>query len=175
MSEQGVKGQAEPAVDRPTMPQGYGIPATDEGMLPWDWARERLEQAPLYWVATTRPDGRPHVTPIWGAWVDNAFWFEGSPETRRGRNLAANPAVAVHVERGDDVVIVEGIAEEVTRPDPALATRIADAFAKYRPKYDYQPEPTSWDEGGLYGVRPRVAFGWAEFPTTATRWRFGGD
>ena len=167
--------RVEPRADRPRMPEGYGIPQGDEGLLPWSWARERLEQAPLYWLGTTRPDGRPHAMPIWGAWVDDAFYFEGGPDTRRGRNLAANPAIVVHVERGDDVVIVEGEARDV-RPDAVLAARVAEAFGvKYLPKYDSRPDPASWDEGGLYVVHPHVVFGWGQFPTTATRWRFPHD
>jgi hypothetical protein len=161
--------------DRARMPEGYGVPKSDAGLLPWSWAQERLEQALLYWVMTVRPDGRPHATPIWGAWVEDRFYFEGGPDTRRGRNLAANPAVGVHIERGDDVVIIEGMAEEITRPDPALAARLVAAFgAKYEPKYNYRPDPALWDGGGLYVVRPRVVLAWGEFPRTVTRWRFAG-
>ena len=171
--EQQPTGRTEPVADRPAMPEGYGVRKSGDGMLPWDWARERLEGAVIYWVGTTRPDGRPHASPIWGAWVDDAFWFEGSPETRRGKNLAANPAVALHIERGEDVVIVEGVAEEVTGPDEALAARVVDGFArKYEPSHGYRPDPSGWAEGGLYAVRPRTVLGWGAFPTTATRWRF---
>ncbi len=172
MPEQRPGRHAEPERSRPALPEGYGVPASEKGMLPWSWATERLAGAHLYWVGTTRPDGRPHAVPIWGAWVDGAFYFEGSPETRRGRNLTANPAVAVHIERGDDVVIVEGVAEEVVGPDPTLAARIAGAFAA---KYGYRPDAASWNSGGLYAVRPRVAFAWSEFPKTTTRWRFDYD
>ena len=173
--EQKPNGQDGPVADRPAMPEGYGVPKSETGMLPWSWARERLEEASLYWVGTTRPDGRPHASPIWGAWVDDAFWFEGSPLTRRGKNLAANPAVVVHIERGEDVVI-EGVAEVVTGPDPELATRIVDGFAaKYESTHGYRPDPARWTEGGLYAVRPQMVLGWGAFPTTATRWRFGED
>ena len=168
--------RAQPEASRPDLPDGYGVPTSDEGMLPWSWAEERLIAAPLYWIGTTRPDGRPHASPIWGAWVDGAFWFEGSPETRRGKNLAANPAIVVHLERGEDVVIVEGVAEVVRRPDPALAARVVDAFAaKYLASHGYKPDPAGWDRGGLYAVRPHVVIAWGQFPDTATRWRFPRD
>ena len=165
---------AAPAPDRPRMPAGYGVPASDEGMLPWSHASELLGSALIYWIGSTRPDGRPHAMPLWGAWVDETFYFEGGRDTRRGRNLAANPAVVVHVERGDDIVILEGTAEEIAGPDPALAARLVDAFAaKYHARYGYRPEPEQWREGGLYTVRPRVAFAWNAFPQTTTRYRFG--
>ena len=95
---------------RPSMPDGYGVPDTDEGLLDWSWAVERLESALNYWFATTRPDGRPHAMPAWAVWLDGGLYFEGSPLTRRARNLAANPAVVVHLESGDEVVILEGEA-----------------------------------------------------------------
>ena len=54
----------EPKVSRPVMPEGYGVPETDEGLLEWSWAVERLEAAKNYWFSTTRPDGRPHVAGV---------------------------------------------------------------------------------------------------------------
>ncbi len=161
---------------RPQMPEGYGVPTSSEGMLPWSHADGVLERALNYWISTTRPDGRPHAVPVWGVWLDGTFYFEGGPDTRRGRNLAANPAVAVHVESGDDVVILEGTAQETADPDPVLAVRLAAGFgAKYMPRYNYKPEPDSWKEGGLYVVRPQVVLAWNTFPTTVTRWVFNAQ
>ncbi|MGH2351984.1 MAG: pyridoxamine 5'-phosphate oxidase family protein [Chloroflexota bacterium] len=160
----------EPKASRPVMPNGYGLPETDEGLLPWSWAVEQLEQARNYWFCTTRPDGRPHAVPAWAAWLDGALYFDGSPETRRARNLAANPAITVHLESGDEVVILDGEAHEAGKPERAFAERLAAAFAA---KYgDYRPSPDQWDEGGLWLMRPHVALGWSEFPKNATRWRF---
>ena len=168
-----VSRPAEPRASRPRMPEGYGVPESDEGVLAWNWATERLESAVNYWIGTVRPDGRPHAAPVWGVWVDGAFYFEGGPDTRRGRNIAANPAVVVHIEQGDDIVIIEGTAEETASPDRSLAERLADAFGgKYEPRYGYRPDPDQWREGGLYVVRPRVAFAWSKFPGDATRFVF---
>src|SRR3712207_9206562 len=108
---------AEPRRDRPVLPKDYGVPETEEGMLPWSWALERLENARNYWFSTTRPDGRPHAMPAWAAWVDGVLYFEGSPMTRRARNIAANPALSVHLESGDEVVIREGAAHETGRSE----------------------------------------------------------
>jgi nitroimidazol reductase NimA-like FMN-containing flavoprotein (pyridoxamine 5'-phosphate oxidase superfamily) len=163
----------EPQSSRPLMPEGYGVPETDEGLLDWSWATERLEQARNYWFSTVRPDGRPHAMPAWAVWIDGALYFEGSPLTRRARNLAANASIVVHLEGGDEVVILEGEARDATRPNRALAERLAEAFtAKYAETHDYRPAPDQWDRGGLWVLRPSVAFGWSEFPSTTTRWRF---
>ena len=172
MSEQEQPGQrAEPT--RPDMP-GYGVHSSGEGMLPWSHVDERMAQARNYWVATTRPDGRPHCVPTWGAWVDGTFYFGSGPRSRKARNLSANPNVVVHLESGDDVVILEGIAEEFANPEPSLFARIADAYAaKYLDPETGQEFRLS-DVEGMYAVHPRVAFGWLErdFPRTATRWSF---
>ena len=154
------------------MPAGYGVPAANDGMLPWRWARERLEQAPVYWVATARPDGRPHVMPTWGAWVDDRFYFEGSPETRRARNMAQNPEVVVHVERGDDAVIVEGRVRPVAELQDGFVERLLEGFAKYRATHGYEADAANWRDGGLWELRPRLVFGWSSFPRDTTRWHF---
>ena len=157
------------ARDPPDIPAGYGVPKSRKGLLPWDWARERLEQAAIYWVLTVRPDGRPHAIPTWGSWLADRFYFGASAETRRGRNLATNPAVGIHLARGEEVVIVEGMAEEIV-PDPALAARlVADTAAKYH----YRTDLADWQKGGLYVVRPRVVLAWGQSLSDATRWRFG--
>jgi hypothetical protein len=157
--------------ERPAMPKDYGVPDHDEGLLPWSWAVERLAAAKNYWFHTTRPDGRPHAMPAWGAWVGGALYFDGSPETRRGRNLTANSNIVINLESGDEVVILEGEAVYQGTPSREIAEQLAAALAaKYGPKY--APTLDTWDQGGLWRVRATVAFGWTEFPTNVTRWRF---
>jgi hypothetical protein len=162
----------EPRRSRPLLPTGYGVPEVEEGMVAWSWAVEQLEHALNYWFSTTRPDGRPHAMPAWAVWLDGALYFDGSPETRRMRNLAANPAITVHLESGDQVVIIEGQALAAGRPDAALAQRLAAAFEGKYGAQDYHPSPSQWDDGGLWLMRPTVGFGWTEFPKALTRWKF---
>ena len=177
MSEQGhTSPSAEPRPGRPNIP-GYGIPESQEGLVPWSHATEQLETARHYWMATVRPDGRPHAVPTWGAWVDGTFYTEGGG--RKVANLRANPHVVVHLESGEDVVIVEGVAEEISRPERSLFERID---AGYAAKYGYKPsdnlsspEEEPYPEGGLFAVRPRVAFAWTRFPEDVTRFVFGDD
>jgi hypothetical protein len=71
---------------------------------------------------------------VWGVWIDDTFFFDGSPQTRRGRNLAANPAVTVHLESGSDVVILQGEAIQIHGIESQLAQRLSDAAytAKYK-------------------------------------------
>ena len=111
----------EPTADRPHIP-GYGIPKTAKGILPWSWARERLDRAIVYWLATAGADGAPHLIPIWGAWVGDRWYVEGGP-VRWQRNLRANPKLAIHVEFGEEVVMVEGTAKEIVAPEVARRGR----------------------------------------------------
>ncbi len=166
MSEQQSNGHAGPALDRPRMPEGYGVPASGEGMLPWRHASERLAGALNYWIGTTRPDGRPHAVPVWGAWVDRALYFEGGGGW--SSYLKTNPAIAVHLESGDEVVIVEGMAAPVVELAPAVFARVVDSFGA---KYDHRPEQAA----GMWTARPRIVLAWHRFPKDATRWRFDRD
>jgi Pyridoxamine 5'-phosphate oxidase len=143
-------------------------------LLPWAWAREQLETGRNYWIATTRPGGRPHTRPVWGVWLDDAFYF--STGSLAAANLESSDEITVHLESGNEVVIVEGTAALVT--DTTLARRLCDA---YNPKYRWDLDPNALP-GPFYEVRPRVVFGWvsddsgldggAAFQGSATRWRF---
>jgi hypothetical protein len=163
----------EPRADRPYIADGYGIPDHLDGLLRWSWAEEWLISAPVYWVASVLPTNRPHVTPIWGVWVDGAFWMEGGPNTRRFRNLAANPACVVTLERGNDALILEGDADLVEDLDRGSTQRLLDAYGKYIKSHNYQASPDNW-RAGIWRVRPRKVLGWSDFPTDTTRWTFDG-
>ena len=80
--------------------------------------------------------------------------------------MAANPAVIVHLESGDEVIILEGIGREVTDKK-----EIAAMDAAYFAKYKMHPLEIPGDVG-IYEVKPQVAFAWFEsnFADSATRW-----
>src|SRR2546427_400362 len=108
----------EPAATRPSIPPQYGLlgPAEGQGLLPWSWATERLARSRGYWLTTTRPDGRPHVTVVWGVWLPHAFYFGTIADSRKARNLVTNPNCVVCPEQTDEAVILEGVAEQVIDP-----------------------------------------------------------
>jgi pyridoxine/pyridoxamine 5'-phosphate oxidase len=169
LSESEHPRPAEPTPSRPAIPAGYGIEHSPSAeMIPWSAVGERLAGARNYWLGTTRPDGRPHAAPVWGVWLNESFYFATDLASRKARNLAVSPELVVHLESGDDVVILEGTAEAVA--DPSLLTRFADA---YEAKYQFRPD-TSAAAPGVYRLRPRVAFAWLErnFPRSATRFTF---
>jgi PPOX class probable F420-dependent enzyme len=168
---QETRRTGDPTPERPHMAPGYGLPEHwSAAQAPaWRDVVAQVARARNYWVGTTRPDGRPHAMPVWGVWVDDTLLFSTDPRSRKGRNLAASPAVVVHLESGDEVVIVEGLVEPVT--DEGVLARYVDA---YDAKYQFRPNP---DDGTsvVYALRPQVAFTWGEvdFVDSAVRWRFG--
>ena len=160
------KSVANPTADRPHMP-GYGVPASRKGILSWKWAGQRLVRSHNYWFCTTRPDGSPHVMPIWGVWVNGIFCFSTGRESRKARNLAVNPRCVICNEISKEAVIVEGRAEELTDPH-----RIKEFGRSYARKY--KPWKLDPKLGPIFIVRPNVAFGMYEkkFANAATRWKF---
>ena len=40
------------------------------------------------WLTTVDPDGTPHTTAVGALWVDETYWFQTGPGTRKARNLA---------------------------------------------------------------------------------------
>jgi len=155
----------EPKATRPHMPD-YGITKSKKGMLPWKWAANRLTKTRQYWIATTRPDGSPHVMVVWGLWLENEFWFSTGHKSRKARNLAENPRCVISSDNSAEAVIVEGEASTVE--DAIVLKKV---FAAYQKKY-------KMDVSGMgepvFRVRPRVVFGLFEkrFGQTATRWLF---
>jgi len=160
--------------ERPTFPAGYGLPDTDEGLLEWAAVESRLVESKHYWLATVRPDGRPHLIPRWGVWVDDAFYYDGAPSTRHARNAEANPACSLSLEDGQHAVMLDG-RSVATRADPdGLGTRLARAFEKYHAD-GYRPAPDAWageQGGGLRVFTPTTGMAWFSFPTDATRFVF---
>ena len=160
-----------PTADRPRMPREYGVPSSTKGLLDWAHVDERLRTATAYWIATSGPDGTPHVRPLDGLWHEGVLYVGGSPETRWARDLMANPRVAVNVDGTSDVVILEGDAELLEQgAGPELAVTLAElSNAKY-PQYGMTPE--SYTGPGPFAIHPRVAFAWTSFPKDVTRFRF---
>jgi nitroimidazol reductase NimA-like FMN-containing flavoprotein (pyridoxamine 5'-phosphate oxidase superfamily) len=157
----------QPKADRPFAP-GYGIVGAKDGkgLLPWAWVARKMKPCRTFWLATIHSgNGRPHVMPVWGVWLDDAFFFSTGRKSRKGQNLAANPACTVSNDDGAQAVIVEGCADEVK--DAAVLERFAAAYIK-----KYKMDPRSMGEP-IFIVRPKTVFAFIEktFPKSATRWK----
>ena len=148
--------------------------------VPWTDAESTLKDAGIYWLSTVRPDGRPHVTPLIGVWLEGGFYFSTGDTERKARNLAANPQVVITTGRNalSDAldIVVEGEARSVS--DDAKLRHVGDAHAV---KYGEGWRLPGLDGVTLFEVRPTTAFGFGRKDAQAppphggfsqTRWRF---
>jgi hypothetical protein len=159
-----------PKVSRPQFPKGYvDNPAS---YVDWSWVAAQLTELKNYWLCSVRPDGRPHVVPRWAVYLDGKIYYDGSPETRHAQNIMDNPHVSVHLESGDQVIILEGTSMRAGKPDPELANRLVTAYGKKYAAQGYSPGPNQWDEGGLYVFTPRQCITWTQFPADPTKFVF---
>jgi hypothetical protein len=153
--------------------------------LPWSRPRDVLAiDTPgadlTFFVATVRPDGRPHSAGVGAVWVDDALYFTSGPATLKSRNLAVNPACSVSVRlRGIDLVL-EGEARRVT--ESSTLERVAAVYrtggwptsvegdALTAPYSAPSAGPAPWQ---LYRLTLHTAVGVATAePHGATRWDF---
>lgn len=161
-----------PTAGRPFMP-GYGVlPATEgSGLIAWAEAERRLTVSHDYWCATVRPDGAPHVMPVWGVWLDGGLWFSSSRQSRKARNLAVDPRCKLTTDDALDPAVVEGVAERV-----AASADIVAFVTAVNAKYDAALTVAFQDPAvnGTYVLRPARVFALThgDFTGSPTRWIF---
>jgi nitroimidazol reductase NimA-like FMN-containing flavoprotein (pyridoxamine 5'-phosphate oxidase superfamily) len=167
----------------------------ESGTTSWEVARKRLanpEHQRTSWLATTRPDGRPHLMPVITTWIDGALHLVVGEGTRKGRNLAADDRCVIAMSSTTlpslDIVL-EGRAEPVTDDD--AVRQIAEDLSKsgwpLEAKGDKVDGPNAPTAGpppytifrmvpskafGLPGMYGMDQFAQSELPKP-TRWGFG--
>ena len=165
----------EPTPEHLSSPRG--TPLTS---LSWADVRARVAGADDFLLATTDPDGRPHVVPVLAVWLEESVCFATFQQSRKTRNLMRNNGCAVTVPGPDADVVLEGAARPVR--EAARLQQIADLFpAKYpwwhpfvRDGEFYDPADTALgDPRHVYAVEPAQVFAFGkEDGFSATRWRF---
>lgn len=79
------------------------------------------------YLGTVRPVGRPHSVGIGPIWFNDDFYFTTGKNTRKMKNLAANPYATISTRVLGFDVTVEGTVSQVD--DPELLEQLA---AQYR-------------------------------------------
>jgi PPOX class probable F420-dependent enzyme len=109
----------------------------DSSRRPHDPAAARvsrlLEFEPVVWLSTVRPDGLPHLVPIWFSWDGETLLIASRPHARKIANIRANPRVMLALgepEDDFDVGLLEGVAEVLDVPAAAVLPRAH--LRKYR-------------------------------------------
>jgi len=87
----------------------------------------KLEQQKNIWMATVRPDGRPHLVPIWFVWADKKVWVSTGSDTVKVENLLQNDRISVALENGRTPTILEGKALLHTELE-RVPQNVLDAF-----------------------------------------------
>ncbi|HEY6411717.1 MAG TPA: TIGR03667 family PPOX class F420-dependent oxidoreductase [Ktedonobacteraceae bacterium] len=93
---------------------------------------QRLRSELIIWLSTVRPDGRPHLVPVWFLWDGATFLIFSQPKDLKLRNLRQNPNVVLALEtraHGNEVVLIEGQA--VVLGNPTLKTTMPEYAEKY--------------------------------------------
>lgn len=158
---------------------GYGAPP-----IPWNRVRARFDTdtgiTPTHWLATVRPDSRPHVMAVWAVWVEGAFCFVAGAGSRKAKNLAHNPHCVLTVASEGVDVVVEGVAAVVRDADKLQQIAAVFASQGWHPTVsagafyaDFgapSAGPPPWD---VYELTLETVFAvGTTAPHGATRWRF---
>lgn len=147
-----------------SFPSEYGSPAR---LIEWHDVDGWLESAMHYWLAVVRPDGRPHVVPLDGVWLDFHLYVGGSPTAVWTKCLHGEGRVVVHAGHALRPVIVEGSASF-----EAVSELTAQTLAKTsKAKYGYAPPAEAYLDG-IWRLAPHRILAWTEFPHDATRFTF---
>jgi hypothetical protein len=156
------------------------------GHAPLEWSRvlADLDGDPsadtAAFLGTVRPDGRPHAAGIGPAFLDGDVYVTTSPDARKGKNLAANPACTLSLRLPTLDLVIEGDAERVTDTATleALVARYnaggwpceVDGDALTAPFSAPSAGPPPWH---VFRIVYHTAFAVATTePHGATRWRF---
>ncbi len=142
------------------------------GFIPWSKIDLPLRATRSIWVATTRPDGRPHAVPVWYVWDGTSLYFITRRDMQKATNLAAQPWIVAHLGDGDDVAILEGSVEVVS--DPSELSRIDALYGeKYVAPRSGARDTIFHDHANLYRLLVRHVMAW-EYGDISTRtdWRF---
>jgi hypothetical protein len=158
----------------------YGNPP-----LLWSRARDLLAASPsrpdiTFFLGTVRPNGRPHAAGVGAQWDDGSLYIVSGPETRKSRDMAANPACTISVRLEGIDLVLEGEAHRIT--DAPTLERAAKLYRESGWPAEVQGDaftaPYSAPSAGtppwyVYRFTVDSAFGVATAePHGATRWRF---
>ena len=109
--------------------------ADDSGTTSWEFARERLanpETPRTSWLATTRPNGRPHLMPVIAFWIDGALHIVAGERTRKARDLLADGRCVIGMSSTtlpSIDLVVEGRADRLT--DHGAVRHIAEYLGEH--------------------------------------------
>ncbi|MGP4025314.1 pyridoxamine 5'-phosphate oxidase family protein [Actinomadura sp. 3N407] len=110
-------------------PTGKGTGVTPgAGVLDWSEVERRFTQDGWRWLATVRPDGAPHVMPVFGAWSESVLFVVSKATARKSRNLDVDGRCVLSADVEGAHLVVEGDASRVL--DEETLERASAAFER---------------------------------------------
>ena len=125
---------------------------------------QRLHSEPILWLSSVRPDGRPHLVPVWFLWDAGRILMFSKPDNQKVRNIRTNPNVTVALEaldEGEDIVVIEGTATLLE--DSGLASTLpafATKYAKLFKRIGSSPEQMATEYTQVIEIVPRRFLAW---------------
>ena len=92
----------------------------------------QLEDDQIIWLASVRPDGRPHNVPVWFLWHEGTVLIFSEERTQKIRNLRHRGAVVLALETrdgGEEIAFFDGTAEISPEPAAAWLPRVGERYA----------------------------------------------
>jgi PPOX class probable F420-dependent enzyme len=131
-------------------------------------ARRLFRDLPVVHLATTHPDGSPHVVPLWFVWREEAVYVSCRRESATWRNVERDRRVALSFNIGRTRqelagAVVFGRAEPLVPEHPALRGVMSAWFEKYRLLLSgggFRDYAEQVENPGMLRVRPLRVAAW---------------
>lgn len=122
----------------------------------WRALEARLGRETTIWLATNRPNGRPHLVPIWYVWLNDKIYISTGSETQKFYNMYHNQRVALALPDPNQVIILEGEAHVADRQ---TVDRVADYFF-HKFEWDFRYDDSA--DWRLIEITPVKILAWGD-------------
>lgn len=116
---------------------------------------DRFSAEKCCWFASTRPDGRAHLAPIWHVWHEGCAYVVSQATSVRATNIAVNPSVSLSWTDPVNPLIIEGTAQ----PAPEMLDELRPLF---QAKFDWDIA-TDTDYTLILRITPTKFMAWGAF------------
>ncbi len=120
-----------------------------------------LSESNLARIATVKPSGAPHVSPVWYLWENNQLLIAIPRSSVKTRNIKINNKVAVTIDSniGPKGVIIEGTAE-IEELDEEIELRIIQRYVSPENLDKYVEYAHADLPSVLLRIRPEKTISW---------------
>lgn len=125
---------------------------------------DRLSSDHIIWLGTVRPDGRPHLVPVWFDWDGQSLTIFTEPDNQKVKNMRHDARVILALDDthgGGDVVLFEGEATLSSEPArDALTRAYLDKYAAQMKGMNLDVDKMTSQFSQVIRVQPTRFMGW---------------